>query len=197
VTSLYTLNFVSMKKFLPKTDRYSTASKTIKCKFCDFTCPARGMSNHVARVHGIKKVAQNVTVLPAKNIIQGSRNIIRDSKKIIVTDRETIDYETMYAPICLGCDREITGSVYEGYVKTLYRNGQLTTTKDFRPGADFFCDECFHPGRHHAGRLEKFKKLIDAGELKFERVSFDRVMQAVTDKTALLGTFKKKHINRR
>jgi hypothetical protein len=150
------------------------------------------MSNHVAKIHGIKKVVQKVSVLPQNNVVAGHRNIIQEPSKIVVTDREIIDYETVYAPICTVCEREIKGGVFEGYSKGLLINGKYTKTEDFHPDSHFICDDCFYPSKYSVGYLALHKNTIDAGDIKFEKVSFNRVMEAVRNKTALIKKVKRR-----
>jgi hypothetical protein len=152
---------MSMKKFSPRTDRYRATSKIVKCQFCDFTCYARGMSNHVAKVHHLTKVKD--TVVARNNISSIPPAQLKSPDKIVIAKRETQVRETVYAPCCETCKREIKKSAWE------YHQKKKNDTA-FIPAGEFICDDCISLAKYRMGNY------IEEGLAKFERVNYDRVI---------------------
>lgn len=161
-----------------RVSKQSVSSKTVSCPFCDFTCPSRGMSNHIGKVHGVRKVSEYVVPLSNKTKKEIGGVQINKIKPHAVEVSSHVIQNVVYAPCCLYCRQEIKGtswSVFERSGKGNVRrdNDGVVRGKysgEYRDTGDFICDKCKQ--KDPSGSIKYFQNLDG---LMLKRVPFEEL----------------------
>ena len=130
--------------------KQSVSSKIVSCPFCDFTCPSRGMSNHIGKVHGVIKVSENIVPLQNKTKAGNQGVEIKNVKPQAIEVSSPVIQTVVYGPCCLYCRKEIRGtswSVFERYGQGTVRRDKDGVVRgkysgEYKDTGDIICDKC-------------------------------------------------------
>jgi hypothetical protein len=161
-----------------RVSKQSVSSKTVSCPFCDFTCPSRGMSNHIGKVHGVRKVSEYVVPLSNKTKAGNQGVEINKIEQRAIEVSSPVIQKVVYSPCCLMCKQVIKGTSWSVFERS--GSGNVRRDRDgvvrgkysgeYRDTGDFICDKCKQ--KDPRGNIKYWQ---DLDGLKLKRVPFEEL----------------------